>query len=151
MVASVADVSVVMSAVASVVAVVSVVSAGSVVVTSLLPQETSNISIAIMKAIKEVTFFMVKKSFHNRFVLIKLLYNENVKKSTLVGESTQFQQNYQIVYFHFELYLTKKSYDIGVVFLRTQRQLYSPAASYIASQLYSSCDEWYSLRELIGE
>lgn len=109
MVASVADVSVVMSAVASVVAVVSVVSAGSVVVTSLLPQETSNISIAIMKAIKEVTFFMVKKSFHNRFVLIKLLYNENVKKSTLVGESTQFQQNYQIVYFHFELYLTKKA------------------------------------------
>ena len=30
----------------------------------------------------------------------------------------------------------KKNTDIGVVFLRTQRQLYSPAASSIASQLY---------------
>ena len=29
----------------------------------------------------------------------------------------------------------------GVVFLRTQRQLYSPAASYIATQWYSACAE----------
>ena len=31
------------------------------------------------------------------------------------------------------------------------RQLYSPAASDIASQCYSAYAEWYSLRELLGE
>ena len=35
----------------------------------------------------------------------------------------------------------KTSQPQGVVFLKIQRQLYSPTASYIATQLYSACVE----------